>query len=970
MFQQKQLNFIFQLTINHFFIYLTNFNLLKLINLKTDFLKLVAFILFLVVQTNGFSQMRSADQEPFVPGELIVKIDKKIDQTRLFNNLPAAYNFRLAQELSPFINAWLVTFNPQQVDQMVALRMVQQVEGILVAQNNHFVQMREVPNDPQLNQQWHHLNDGTGGTADADIDTDEAWEITTGGTNALGHDIVVCILEGVNFSHVDLVDNHWINTAEIPGNDIDDDGNGYIDDIHGWNVGNNSGVLTGSPTGHGTSVAGMIGAKGNNGVGVVGANWNVKMLNVQGYNLTEASVIAAYNYPLTLRQKYNQTNGAEGAFVVATNASWGIDNANPANYPIWCGFYNTLGAHGILNCGATTNANLNVDVSGDMPTACSSPYMVGVGRSDRNDNFAGGYGLTTINFAAPGINVRTTSDGNNYTTTTGTSFASPLTAGVVALLYAIPCTTFMTTVLANPQQGADLVLEALMEGVDQKPQLENFFVAGGRINAKNSMDLLMENNCNSCARPTQLTANDILENTTTITFNLVNTATNYTIYYRIVGQTAWSNLSANNSPFNLTNLTSCANYEYYINATCPEGLSDNTAIFNFRTKGCGACLDESYCLSQRTNDPVASFVIHSPSNLNATISNFIRADNWGASLDAAYVFGEMVLVNDGSATPTLACNPLTNSSQINGKIAVAQRGSCDFSSKAFNAQTAGAIALIIINNQVNAPAALGAGTNAGNVTIPVVMITQAQGANLLTALQNNQTSTALLGKQNEWIQSFEIANETFNTGNNNGYTGAIETDIDLIIGANYPFTLTSGQNGPQLAQYSRIWLDNNQNGVFEANELLYDQNNALTGVLNGQITIPETALEGLTRMRVQMVYQGYGSAALPGVCGNFQSGETEDYCVNVTTELSIIENNRHTFVLYPNPSTGQINIVTDLNELVSVKIFDAIGKEIFQIAINSNNQIIDLSHLSDGLYIVQSKTLNGFIKTDKLILRK
>jgi hypothetical protein len=165
-------------------------------------------------------------------------------------------------------------------------------------------------------------------------------------------------------------------------------------------------------------------------------------------------------------------------------------------------------------------------------------------------------------------------------------------------------------------------------------------------------------------------------------------------------------------------------------------------------------------------------------------------------------------------------------------------------------------------------------------------------------------------------------------------------------------------------------LDNNQNGVFEANELLYDQNNALTGVLNGQITIPETALEGLTRMRVQMVYQGYGSAALPGVCGNFQSGETEDYCVNVTTELSIIENNRHTFVLYPNPSTGQINIVTDLNELVSVKIFDAIGKEIFQIAINSNNQIIDLSHLSDGLYIVQSKTLNGFIKTDKLILRK
>jgi hypothetical protein len=464
--------------------------------MKKNYQKIL-LIIGLSLQIISFAQMRTAEQEPFIPGELIIQVDPATDVSKLFDPLPSLYNFRAVKELSPFINAWLVKFDAQTIGQMAALRMIQNLNTIKLAQNNHLVQIRNTPNDTQFGQQWHHVNTGANnGTEDADIDTDEAWTITTGGTNALGHDIVVCILEGVNFSHVDLIDNHWINTGEIAGNGIDDDNNGYIDDIRGWNVNTNTGVLTGSSTGHGTSVAGMIGAKGNNNLGVVGANWKVKMLNVQGYNISsESSVIAAYNYPLTLRQRYNQTNGAQGAFVVATNASWGIDAANPANYPIWCGFYNTLGQQGIINCGATTNANLNVDVSGDMPTGCTSPYMVGVGRSDRNDNFAGGYGLTTIDFVAPGISVRTTSNTNNYTTTTGTSFASPLTAGVVALLYAIPCPNFMNNVIQSPQGGANFVLNALMNGVDQKPQLADSFITGGRLNAKRSMDLLMTQTC-------------------------------------------------------------------------------------------------------------------------------------------------------------------------------------------------------------------------------------------------------------------------------------------------------------------------------------------------------------------------------------------------------------------------------------------------------------------------------------------
>ena len=146
-----------------------------------------------------------------------------------------------------------------------------------------------------------------------------------------------------------------------------------------------------------------------------------------------------------------------------------------------CGvsFMTRSGFYGILNVGATTNSNLNVDTAGDMPTACASDYMIGVGRTDKNDNTAGGYGLTTIELGAPGINVvttnGTTAGATGITTTTGTSFSCPLTAGVIGLAYSIPCANFMGIVTSNPKGAADLVLQALLNGTDPKSQLASKF---------------------------------------------------------------------------------------------------------------------------------------------------------------------------------------------------------------------------------------------------------------------------------------------------------------------------------------------------------------------------------------------------------------------------------------------------------------------------------------------------------------
>ena len=271
----------------------------------------------------------------------------------------------------------------------------------VAAQFNHEVQSREtLPDDPALNQQWHHVQNG-----DHDIDSDLAWDITTGGQTADGTRIVVAVLEGggANYNHIDLIDNHWVNGQEIPDNGIDDDNNGFVDDYNGWHAQNNNDNIGGG--GHGTSVSGMIGATGNNGSGGVGVNWDVEIMQVDmGFGgLSEANVIAAYDYPYEMRVLFNESQGARGAFVVATNASWGIDLANPANYPIWCGFYDTLGEAGILNCGATANQQYNIDTQGDMPTGCSSPYMVSVTATNNQDvRTFSGYGATTIDLAAPG----------------------------------------------------------------------------------------------------------------------------------------------------------------------------------------------------------------------------------------------------------------------------------------------------------------------------------------------------------------------------------------------------------------------------------------------------------------------------------------------------------------------------------------------------------------------------------------
>ena len=418
-----------------------------------------------------------------VPGQYIVQLKNASDINQMAGKYSSSRSKKANyKQLSKALNIWLLYTDTAKNTSAYYLDKLKQEPGILLAQYNHHISLREkIPSDSLFSAQWNLLNNGSfpNSKSGADISISKAWDITTGGITALGDTIVVAVIDnGFDLEHEDL--DFWINRNEIPGNKIDDDNNGYIDDYRGWNVFNQSDSLPSRY--HGTEVCGILGARGNNTKGICGINWNVKILAVAGSSETEADVVTAYSYIYALRIQYNDTK--KGAFIVCTNSSFGVDYGRAEDFPIWCEMYNSLGKLGILNVVSVANLNIDADTEADMPTSCSSPYMISVTNStakDEKDSIAA-FGKNNVDIAAPGIDIFTTHP-TGYSRVSGTSFSAPQVSGTIALLFSHPCKDLISQYFKYPAQTALNIKDILLRNADPLPAFENNTVSGGRLNA-------------------------------------------------------------------------------------------------------------------------------------------------------------------------------------------------------------------------------------------------------------------------------------------------------------------------------------------------------------------------------------------------------------------------------------------------------------------------------------------------------
>lgn len=888
---------------------------------------MLKFIHIFLIITLCFS-ISFAQKLTHLQGELLLKPAAGVDLKKWAKEWQSfdgvATQFKVAEQISEPLNVWRCTFNFAKINEYKLLNAIRLDKNIAVAQFNHLIESRStVPNDPQFELQWWHFNVGqSGAKIGEDIDSDLAWDITTGGVTPSGDTIVVCIIDdGISTTHPDFGNNIWVNRKEIPNNAKDDDGNGYVDDYRGWNILRGDDLINNRTT-HGTPIAGIIGAKGNNNIGIAGVNWNVKMMMIAGIPETEAQAITAYSYPLTMRRLYNTSGGAQGAFVVATNSSWGTPFTFARDAPLWCAMYDSLGTQGILNAGATANSNINVDERGDLPTTCPSDFLIAVTNVDNQGNLFpdAGYGTTSIDLAAYGDNVWSAKSPAEYGGVTGTSYSTPLVAGAIALLYSAPCQNFAALYKSDPKAAALFVRQFILQGVTQSGGLLQYTATGGKLNLFKALQQLTAA-CAECFPPTSIAAKTITDKTAALTWLKNAEITRVDVRWRAVGAANWTEVLNATSPVNLSNLLACTDYEFQLKAYCGGEALDYSKSVIFKTDGC--------CTAPV--NPQITFI-------GGTIANI----RWDKVL-AATSYTLRLRVKGTTTWQTLTAtatsslvNNLKTCTEYEAQLASFCNGSLSDFGTIFNFRT----------------------PNCG----PCRDLTYCVPSNL--------------DASQEWIASVKLNTLLNISGSDEGYgdySGKVPPKLGL--GSTYEIELKPGFAGLPYSEYFIVWIDMNQDGAFVSNEVIY-QKGGTNPTFTGFVTIPNTAKQGITRMRVAMQFLNPGGPCSFNTTGG--GAEVEDYCVELVLATDV--NNlakAATLTVFPNPFVEQLMVELDLPESqsqASLEIINSVGQILQKQNVGTllpgvQTITLDTKYLPAGLYFVRYQNERGEIFVKKIVKR-
>ena len=411
--------------------------------------------LLLTYLFNFFSHVNAQEisiNKDYVDNQIIVKLKQGLNKNTK-SSIMQELNAKIKHKFKTF-DAELWEITNKQEDLKTIINNLQQNPNIEYAELNYITKISDIPNDEHFGKQWGLRNiQQFGGKYDADIDIDQAWNVTLGCSSVL----VGIIDTGIDYNHEDLHNSVWTNPNEIPNNDIDDDNNGYVDDYYGYDFVNNDGNPMDDHY-HGTHCAGVIAAEYNNEIGVSGIAPNARVVALKAFDSQGYSNVALEIEAIEYATLMN---------INLTNNSWGSSNYSQT-------LKNVIEENArpfIASAGNSSNNNDNIPY---YPSGYDLPNVISVAATDKNDNLASfsNYGLSTVDIAAPGVYIYSCKLNNGYVFKDGTSMAAPHVSGVVALMLSM-----------NLSLSPEYIRQTIIQNADYISNLQGKCVANGRLNA-------------------------------------------------------------------------------------------------------------------------------------------------------------------------------------------------------------------------------------------------------------------------------------------------------------------------------------------------------------------------------------------------------------------------------------------------------------------------------------------------------